>query len=70
MMEITLQKVIISFAVPIVVGILSINAIRKLLKGKIKQFSLEYQLFGYVGMNIFIFGLFYAFGQLSYYLTQ
>lgn len=69
-METTLNEVIIAFLIPIICGLLSINSIRRLLKGKIEQFSLEYQFFGYIGMNVFVFGLFYAFGQLSYYLTQ
>lgn len=69
-METTLNEVIIAFLIPMICGLLSVNSIRRLLKGKIKQFSLEYQIFGYIGMNIFVFGLFYAFGKLAYYLAQ
>lgn len=69
-MSVTLQEVIISFVIPIVFGILSIRAIVRLFKGKIEQFSLEYQLFGFIGMIVFVFGLFSAFGKLSWYLWQ
>ena len=69
-MNITLQEVVISFIIPIVFGILSIRSIMRFFKGRIEQFSLEYQLFGFVGMIVFVFGLFSAFGKLSYYLVQ
>ena len=38
-MDITLNEIIISFVIPIICGLLSINSIRRLSKGKIKQFS-------------------------------
>ena len=69
-MDITLKEVIIAFAIPIFCGTLSICAIKRLIKGKIEQFSFEYQVCGFGGMMVFVFGLFSAFEKLSYYLVQ
>lgn len=69
-MEVTLKEVVIAFAIPIFCGILSIRSIRRFMKWKIEQFSLEYQMCGFGGMMIFVFGLVSAFEKLSYYLVQ
>lgn len=69
-MGITIEQIIITFTIPIMCGLVSLNAIRRFMNGKIKQSSIEYQLCGYVFMNIFVFGLLFAFGRLSLFLTQ
>lgn len=66
----TLNTVIISFLVPVIAAILCIRAIKRFMDFKIEQWSFEYQVFGFGGALVAVFGLFNAFGNLSIFITQ
>lgn len=52
-----MKEIIIIFTVSIISGLLSLRTMKRFWDGKIKtEWSLEYLIFGYVGLLVFIFG--------------
>ena len=51
------------FLVSLFAGLLSVRTIYRFMKDKIKQWSFEYQVFGFGGMLICVFGMIAAIGS-------
>lgn len=51
------------FLVSLFAGLLSVRAINRFMENKIKQWSFEYQVFGFGGMLVCIFGMIAAIGS-------
>lgn len=63
------MSIALSFMIPIFSGILSVRAVKRFMSDKISQWSFEYQVLGFGGALVFVFGLIYAFENLAYSLA-
>ena len=51
------------FLISLIAGLLSVRVINRFMDDKIKQWSFEYQVFGFGGMLVCIFGMIAAIGS-------
>lgn len=51
------------FLISLISGLLSIRAVNRFMEGKIKQWSFEYQVFGFGGALSFVFGMIIVIGE-------
>lgn len=51
------------FLISLLAGLLSVRAINRFMEGKIKQWSFEYQVFGFGGMLVCVFGMIASIGS-------
>lgn len=51
------------FLISLISGLLSARAINRFMEDKIKQWSFEYQLFGFGGMLVCVFGMIASIGS-------
>ena len=51
------------FFVSLFAGFLSVRAVSRFMDGKIKQWSFEYQVFGFGGMLVCVFGMIASIGS-------
>lgn len=51
------------FLVSLFAGLLSVRAINRFMEDKIKQWSFEYQVFGFGGMLVCVFGMIASIGS-------
>ena len=58
-----------AFMIPVIAGILSIRAVRRFMDDKISQWSFEYQVCGFGGAFVFVFGMIAALENLAYALV-
>lgn len=52
-----MEKYIVEFVISIICGLLSIRAVNRFLNDKIEQWSFEYQIVGFGGALVCVFGL-------------
>lgn len=55
--------IVIIFLISLISGLLSIRAVNRFMEGKIKQWSFEYQVFGFCGALSFVFGMIIVIGE-------
>lgn len=58
------------FLVSLFAGTLSVRAINRFMEGKIKQWSFEYQVFGFGGMLVCVFGMITFIGSGLAYIVD
>ena len=63
------MDILLPFVPPVVAGILSVRAVNRFLNNKISQWSFEYQVLGFGGALVFVFGLIMALENLAYALA-
>lgn len=63
------MNILLPFVPPVIAGILSVRAVNRFMDNKISQFSFEYQVFGFGGSLVFVFGLIMALENLAYALA-
>lgn len=51
------------FLISLIAGLLSVRAINRFMEDKIKQWSFEYQVFGFGGALVFVFGMICSIGN-------
>lgn len=56
--------VIMTFLISCIAGYLSMRAIKRFMNGEIKQMSFEYQIFGFGGSLIFVFGMIFTIAEI------
>ena len=65
-----MKTALIIFIISIISGLLSQRAISRFMEDRIKQWSWEYQIFGFFGLIICVFGLIYSVGYLLGYVAE
>ena len=63
------MDVLLPFVLPAIAGILSVRAVNRFMDNNISQWSFEYQVFGFGGALVFVFGLIMALEYLAYSLA-
>lgn len=63
------MDILLPFVPPAIAGILSVRAVNRFMDNKISQWSFEYQVFGFGGALVFVFGLIMALENLAYALA-
>lgn len=58
-----MKEIILLFLISLLSGLLSVRAINRFMDDKIKQWSFEYQIFGFGGAMVFVFGMIVSIGS-------
>lgn len=63
------MDILLPFVPPVIAGVLSARAVNRFMDDKISQWSFEYQVLGFGGALVFVFGLIMALENLAYSLA-